>query len=131
MTGFDTHAGQQGRQDRLLKTYSDGMKAFVDDLKANDLLKDTLIMTFSEFGRRVGQNASAGTDHGTANNLFIVGESVKPGIYNESPNLTDLDNGDLKFEIDFRQVYATLLDKWLGVSSEATLKREFKALNFI
>lgn len=131
MTGFDTHAGQKGKQERLLKTYSDAMKAFVDDLRSNDLLKDTLILTFSEFGRRVGQNASGGTDHGTANNLFVIGDLLKAGVYNNSPNLTDLDNGDLKFEIDFRRVYATLLDKWLGVSSKTTLKREFKALDFI
>ncbi|GAB5523683.1 MAG: DUF1501 domain-containing protein [Roseivirga sp.] len=131
MTGFDTHAGQKGKQERLLGIYSDAMKVFVDDLKQNDLLKDTLILTFSEFGRRVGQNASGGTDHGTANNLFVIGESVKPGFYNQSPNLSDLDNGDLKFETDFRRVYATVLDKWLGASSKTILKREFKALNFI
>lgn len=131
MGGFDTHAGQKTRQERLLSTYSDAMKAFVGDLKKSNLLKDTLILTFSEFGRRVGQNASGGTDHGTANNLFVIGESVRPGIYNDSPNLTDLDNGDLKYEIDFRRVYATVLDKWLGVSSELTLKREFNPLDFI
>ncbi len=129
--GFDTHAGQKGKQARLLNTYSEAMKAFVDDLKRNNLFKDTLILTFSEFGRRVGQNASAGTDHGTANNLFVIGESVKAGMFNSSPNLTDLDNGDLKYEIDFRRVYATVLEKWLRVSSEASLKREFKTLNFI
>lgn len=131
MTGFDTHAAQKAKQERLLQVYSDAMKAFVEDLKQNDLLKDTLILTFSEFGRRVGQNASGGTDHGTANNLFVIGETVKPGIYNQSPNLADLDNGDLRFETDFRRVYATVLDKWLGASSQTILKREFKALNFI
>ncbi|MCE7994589.1 MAG: DUF1501 domain-containing protein [Roseivirga sp.] len=131
MTGFDTHAGQKGKQERLLNTYSDAMKAFVDDLRSNSLLKDTMILTFSEFGRRVGQNASGGTDHGTANNLFVIGDSIKPGIFNESPNLTDLDKGDLKFDVDFRRIYATLLDKWLGVSSSITLNREFKTLDFI
>jgi uncharacterized protein (DUF1501 family) len=131
MTGFDTHARQQTVQNRLLGTYSEAMKAFVTDLKHNGLLKDTLIMTFSEFGRRVGQNASGGTDHGTANNLFVIGESVKAGIYNDSPDLVDLDNGDLKFEIDFRRVYASLLDNWLGVSSKSVLKRDFSPLNFI
>lgn len=131
MTGFDTHARQQVVQSRLLGTYSDAMKAFVTDLKHNGLLKDTLIMTFSEFGRRVGQNASGGTDHGTANNLFVIGEKVKAGIYNDTPDLVDLVNGDLKFEIDFRRVYASLLDKWLGVSSKTALKRDFSPLNFI
>ncbi len=131
MAGFDTHVAQKGKQERLLRVYSDAMKTFVDDLRQNNLLKDTLILTFSEFGRRVGQNGSGGTDHGTANNLFVIGESVKPGVYNQSPNLTDLDNGDLKFETDFRRVYATVLDKWLGTSSQTILKREFKPLNFI
>lgn len=131
MSGFDTHARQQGIQNRLLGQYSEAIKAFVDDLKSNDLLKDTLIMTFSEFGRRVGQNASGGTDHGAANNLFVIGDSVKAGVFNNAPNLANLVKGDLNFDIDFRRVYATLLDKWLNVSSQTILKREFKPLDFI
>ncbi len=129
--GFDTHAQQKQKQSRLLKGYADGVAAFVKDLKANGTLKDTLILTFSEFGRRVGQNASAGTDHGTANNLFVIGEQVQSGIYNAAPDLTDLDNGDLKYQIDFRNVYATVLDKWLGADSQQILRQEFSTLPFL
>ena len=131
MTGFDTHARQQGVQERLLGIYGDSVKAFVDDLKEQGHLDDTLIMTFSEFGRRVAQNASGGTDHGTANNVFLMGGSVQPGLWNELPSLTDLDNGDLKYRLDFRNIYATLLDKWLNVSSEKVLKRPFETLDII
>ncbi len=132
LSGFDTHVGQKMQQARLLKQYADGVAAFVNDLKKNGKLNDTLVMTFSEFGRRVEQNASNGTDHGTANNVFLFGGSLKKaGIYNEAPNLQNLDNGDLKYQIDFRQVYATLLDKWLEVSSSDILSKKFTGLNFI
>ena len=131
MTGFDTHARQTVTQQRLLRQYSDSVSVFVRDLKESGELKNTVILTFSEFGRRVGQNASGGTDHGTANNLFVMGGSTKPGFFNQAPQLIDLDNGDLKFEIDFRRIYATLLDDWLGASSKAVLQRDFKSLNFI
>ncbi|GAA4280412.1 DUF1501 domain-containing protein [Gaetbulibacter aestuarii] len=133
LNGFDTHANQKNRQNRLLKTYSESVMAFVDDLKMNGTFKDTLILTFSEFGRRVQQNASTGTDHGTANNIFIIGENLKQqGIFNGAPNLNELDeNGDLKFEIDFRNIYATLLDKWLEVDPSKVLNNTFKPLNFI
>jgi uncharacterized protein (DUF1501 family) len=89
-------------------------------------------MTFSEFGRRVKQNASKGTDHGTANNVYIInGKLNKPGIYNEMPNLTDLDEGDLKYNIDFRQVYATILQKSLNKSESSILGRDFQTLDFL
>jgi len=130
--GFDTHARQRGTQSRLLKQYSEGVKALTEALKSNGLLKDTLIMTFSEFGRRVGQNASGGTDHGTANNLFLIGGDLKkPGFFNEAPDLTDLDNGDLKYKIDFRQVYASVLDNWLQADSRAVLKERFSGLGLV
>ena len=133
MGGFDTHANQANRQARLLKTYSEAMEVFVDDLEASDSFKDTLILTFSEFGRRVQQNAAAGTDHGAANNLFIVGKNLKkPGFYNDSPDLSNLDsNGDLKYCIDFRSVYATLLEQWLDADPSKVLGNSFKTLNFI
>lgn len=129
--GFDTHVGQSGKQARLLGVYSDAIKAFITDLKARGELEHTVVMTFSEFGRRVRQNASGGTDHGTANNLFIMGGTARPGFYNGQPNLADLDNGDLKYEIDFRRIYASLLDNWLGASSRDILKKEFKPLPFL
>ncbi len=132
MTGFDTHVQQQRRQERLLKTYADAMKVFVDDLKQNNRLDEVLILTFSEFGRRVKQNASNGTDHGTANNLFVIGGKLqKAGVYNESPNLKDLDKGDLKYSIDFRSVYATLLDKHLKVNDQKILGKNFEKLKFV
>jgi len=132
LSGFDTHANQRNPQERLLKGYAEAMKAFVMDLKQNNLLDDTLIMTFSEFGRRVKQNASNGTDHGTANNLFLMGGKLqKPGFYNDAPNLTNLDEGDLKFEIDFRNIYSTLLDKWLDAPAGQILNGNFKNLQFV
>ena len=133
MGGFDTHANQANRQSRLLKTYSEAMDVFVKDLEASDSFKDTLIVTFSEFGRRVQQNAAGGTDHGAANNLFVIGKNLKkPGLYNDSPDLTNLDkNGDLKYTIDFRSVYATLLDQWLDASHSKVLGSSFETLDFI
>lgn len=132
LTGFDTHANQKNVQERLLKQYADGMLALVNDLKRNDLLKDTLIMTFSEFGRRVQQNASKGTDHGTANNLFLIGEQLhKPGFFNAAPDLSNLDNGDLIHQVDFRNIYATILDKWLDSNAPQVLGKKFNTLNLI
>lgn len=132
LSGFDTHVNQKGQQERLLKMYSDAIKVFVEDLKQSGRLNDTLIMTFSEFGRRVAQNASRGTDHGTANNLFLIGGDLnKAGIYNEGPNLLDLDKGDLKYRVDFREIYATLLKKQLGVEPNKILNASFKPLDVI
>jgi uncharacterized protein (DUF1501 family) len=132
LSGFDTHVQQQNQQGRQLKIYGDAVAAFVKDLKQNNKLDDTLVMTFSEFGRRVEQNASNGTDHGTANNVMIFGGKLKKaGVYNDAPNLTALDNGDLKYQIDFRDVYATMLDKWLNVSNSQILHKNFAGLDFI
>ena len=132
LSGFDTHVGQQNQQGRQLKIYGDAVAAFIKDLKQNGKLDNTLVMTFSEFGRRVEQNASNGTDHGTANNVFVFGGNLKKaGIFNEAPNLSQLDNGDLKYQIDFRDVYATLLDKWLDVNNKIILNKNFTGLDFI
>jgi uncharacterized protein (DUF1501 family) len=132
LSGFDTHVGQQNQQGRQLKIYGDAVAAFIKDLKQTGKLDDTLVMTFSEFGRRVEQNASNGTDHGTANNVLVFGGRLKKaGIFNDAPNLTQLDNGDLKYQIDFRDVYATLLDKWLDVNNRQILNRNFNSLGFI
>jgi uncharacterized protein (DUF1501 family) len=132
LSGFDTHAFQRNAQEKLLKKYAKAMAAFVKDLKQNNLLDDTLIMTFSEFGRRVAQNASNGTDHGTANNLYLIGGKLrKPGFYNNAPNLSDLDKGDLKYEIDFRSVYATLLNDWLDADASTILNGKFENLKLV
>jgi uncharacterized protein (DUF1501 family) len=128
---FDTHANQRNQQDRLLKYLGDGLLAFYKDLAAHGNAKRVVAMTFSEFGRRVNQNASNGTDHGTAMPLFIVGGSVKGGVYGDHPSLTDLDAGDLKFHTDFRSVYATMLERWLGRSSTEILAGTFATLPIV
>ncbi len=131
--GFDTHANQQDKQARLLSQYAESISSFVKDLKQNGTFKDTLILTFSEFGRRVKQNAANGTDHGAANNVFVIGKNLKQaGFYNNLASLKDLDsNGDLKYEIDFRSVYATILKNWMGVSTEGILNPKLKVLSFL
>lgn len=132
LSGFDTHARQKGIQERLLQQYADGMKAFVQDLKQNNLLRDTVILTFSEFGRRVAQNASQGTDHGTANNVFLLGGDLKaPGFFNAAPDLRTLDNGDLIYQVDFRQIYATLLDRWLEADAGQIMQGRFAELGIV
>ncbi len=133
MGGFDTHAGQTNRQNKLLQTYGEAIEVFVNDLEKNNTFKDTLILTFSEFGRRVQQNAAGGTDHGAANNVFIIGKQLKTaGIYNNAPNLFELDgNGDIKYTEDFRSIYATVLDKWLAVDDKKILNKSFSQLDFL
>ena len=128
---FDTHAGQRAQQDRLLGYLGDGLLAFYTDLAAHGLDRKVMTMTFSEFGRRVAQNASNGTDHGTAMPLFVVGGGVKGGIYGEHPSLTDLDRGDLKFSTDFRSVYATVIERWLGRDPAPVLGGAFPAIAFV
>jgi uncharacterized protein (DUF1501 family) len=131
-SGFDTHVRQQQIHERLLTTYAEAMATFVEDLDKNDKFDDVLILTFSEFGRRVAQNASGGTDHGTANNLFLIGKSLKKkGFFNETPDLRQLDEQDLIHTIDFRSVYATLLEGWLGTDSNHVLSKKFPLLDLI
>ncbi|MFI5152123.1 MAG: DUF1501 domain-containing protein [Chitinophagales bacterium] len=129
---FDTHVNQQAQQQRLFTELDQAMKAFVSDLKENHRFEDTLLLTFSEFGRRVSQNASGGTDHGTANNMFILsGGLKKKGILNAMPDLNDLVAGDLKHHVDFRNIYATLLKNWLNADDRLILGRPFDHLDFI
>jgi uncharacterized protein (DUF1501 family) len=128
---FDTHAGQRAQQDRLLGYLGDGLLAFHADLSAHGLDRKVMTMTFSEFGRRVAQNASNGTDHGTAMPLFVIGGGVKGGIYGEHPSLTDLDRGDLKFSTDFRSVYATVIERWLGRDPGPVLGGAYPSLAFV
>jgi uncharacterized protein (DUF1501 family) len=129
---FDTHINQENQQRRLFNELNDAVKSFVKDLKANNRFNDVLLFSFSEFGRRVAQNASGGTDHGKANNMFFVsGALQQKGIYNPLPDLNALDDGDLQFQLDFREVYATVLHKWLGADAELVLKQKMNMLNFI
>ena len=130
--GFDTHNNQVNRQTPLFKAYSEAVDAFVKDLKANNKWNDTLVMTFSEFGRRVAENGSKGTDHGKGNNLYLMGGNLKKaGFYNGAPDLVNLDNGDLKYQVDFRRVYATVLQDWLKNTDENVLRRQFKSLGIV
>jgi uncharacterized protein (DUF1501 family) len=129
---FDTHAGQLQQQKRLFDEINGAVAAFVADMKVNGRFNDVLITTFSEFGRRVAQNASNGTDHGTANNMFFIGGGLQQkGLLNDMPNLADLNQGDLKHNVDFRNVYATILNKWLQVNDKQILGSSFSPLSFI
>ncbi|MFG0252294.1 MAG: DUF1501 domain-containing protein, partial [Phycisphaerales bacterium JB038] len=124
--GFDTHAAQAGTHARLLQTFGDAVRAFQKDLAARGESERVLTMTFSEFGRRVGQNGSGGTDHGTAAPMFVIGEAARAGVWGEYPSLTNLDNGDLIYTVDFRSVYAGVLEDWFRVKSEPVLKGKYR-----
>jgi uncharacterized protein (DUF1501 family) len=129
---FDTHVGQEAKQQRLFKEMNDAVGAFLKDLKTNNRFNDVLLFTFSEFGRRVSQNASGGTDHGTANNMFFISGGLKEkGILNALPDLNDLEEGDLKYKVDFKNVYSTLLNKWLAADDAKILGHNHEKLSFI
>lgn len=114
MSGFDTHVGQNERQTSLLKQYAEAVSAFIKNLKELNKWDDSLVFTFSEFGRRVEENASNGTDHGTAGNVLMFAKNLQmKGIVNAAPNLTDLEEGDLRYSIDFRSIYRNILESWL------------------
>lgn len=129
--GFDTHAGERGRHDQLMTQLGQGLAAFCEDLREQGNEDRVMVMTFSEFGRRVEQNASGGTDHGAAAPMFIVGGGVRAGVVGRHPSLTDLDRGDLKHNVDFRRVYATLLQNWLQSPSKPILGQQYKLLDLI
>ena len=129
--GFDTHANQPRQHANLLGDLSSSITAFYSDLALQGRANDVITMTFSEFGRRVKENGSAGTDHGAASVMFLAGGGIKGGIYGEYPSLTDLDDGDLRMHTDYRSVYATLLDKWLATNSQPVLGGSFPHLNFV
>jgi uncharacterized protein (DUF1501 family) len=126
--GFDTHVTQSGRHAGLLQELSQGLGSFVKDLKVLGHLDRILVMTFSEFGRRVAENEQQGTDHGTAGMMFLAGGGAKAGVHGGSPNLTDLDDGDLKYKTDFRSVYAAVLTNWFRADAKKVLGGEFKPL---
>jgi len=132
MSGFDTQVRQLETQQRLFGIVGSAIETFVEDLIAANNFNDTVIMVFSEFGRRVKQNASGGTDHGTANNVYIInGALKKQGMCNPVVHLSLLEEGDLVHQLDFRQIYATLIDKAIGFDSSKTLMRKFELLYFI
>ncbi|SIO58793.1 Uncharacterized conserved protein, DUF1501 family [Singulisphaera sp. GP187] len=123
--GFDTHADQREKHEGLLSEVGDSLQAFLDDLDAAGHGERVLTLVFSEFGRRLAENGSGGTDHGTAAPVFLLGKGVCPGIHGVAPDLQHLEDGDPKHTTDFRQVYATLLDDWLGASSRDVLGEPF------
>jgi uncharacterized protein (DUF1501 family) len=126
---FDTHVQQADLHSRLLMYTADAVRGFMDDLKRIGRADDVAVMIFTEFGRRVEENGSLGTDHGTAGPMFLVGKGVKGGFYGRPPSLTDLDDGNLKMTTDFRRVYATAIQEWLGCNeTPAILKGRFEPL---
>ena len=129
--GYDTHSNQGGAHGKLMEELDSSLSAFCADLKAQGNFDRVLVMSFSEFGRRIEENASAGTDHGAAAPLFVVGGKVKPGLYGAPPSLTQLRSGDIMHSVDFRSVYATVLSKWLKAPVEPILKRNFPVLPFV
>lgn len=131
LDGFDTHSGQLPGHAALMAELSGAIRAFELDLVEHKLSDRVLLATYSEFGRRVAENGSLGTDHGAASMLFAVTPSGKSGIHGKHPSLTDLTDGDLKFSIDFRSVYATMLDKWLEIPSAGILGGEFSPIPFV
>ena len=124
--GFDTHARQRDVQDKLLGYFGDAVNAFQKEMEAIGKADNVLVLTFSEFGRRSYENASAGTDHGAAAPMFLIGKQVKGGLHGPIPDLNDLQDGDIKFKIDFREVYAATLDEWMGGDSEVVLGQKFQ-----
>jgi uncharacterized protein (DUF1501 family) len=131
LDNFDTHANQAVTHAQLLGQLSAAMTAFYKDMAARGHKDRILTMTFSEFGRRADENGSKGTDHGSGAPMLLVGGKVNAGIVGAHPDLTKLDNGNLRHHTDFRQVYAAVLDKWLGVSSKDVLGREYKAVDVL
>lgn len=129
--GFDNHANQLGNHCALLHQLSESLAAFVHDLKRDKLLDRVLLMTFSEFGRTVKENGRRGTGHGAAAPIFLAGGRLKGGLIGPRPSLTDLDNDAPKFHTDFRRVYATVLDRWLGFESRTVLDKQYKPLDVL
>jgi uncharacterized protein (DUF1501 family) len=122
---FDTHAGQRGEQDDLLGQLAGGLAAFQADLERQGLADKVIVMGFSEFGRRVAENDSAGTDHGQGSVMFVLGQGIKGGVHGDSPDLEHLADGDIVYKQDFRGVYASALDNWLNLSSKDILGGTF------
>ncbi len=127
--GYDTHSDQLNDHSRLLREFSVSLSAFMKDMKESKLDDRVMVLAFSEFGRRVAENGSHGTDHETAGPVFIAGPSANNGLQGTYPSLTDLDEGDLKMTVDFRQVYASILQTWLNVSPAPILNGSFEPIS--
>jgi uncharacterized protein (DUF1501 family) len=131
MGGFDTHSNEKTAHATLMTQVADGLAAFQKDLEQLGKADAVTIVGFSEFGRRARENGSGGTDHGAAGPMFAIGNSVRAGLYGDTPSLTDLDQGDLKHTVDFRSVYATILENWFAMPSQQILDGTFERLNFL
>lgn len=128
MGGFDTHSGQLGRHQQLMQQLGEGLKDFMDTLKESKLDDRVLVMTFSEFGRRVQENGSGGTDHGEAAPMMLIGSKLRPGVHEKHPDLATLHRGDLAFGVDFRRIYATILRDWLATKPEKIIGTGFQPM---
>ena len=132
LDGFDTHSSQGGEHDNLLGTLAGGIEAFLKDMEAKGRGDDVMVMTWSEFGRRPGQNDTSGTDHGAAAPMLLFGNALKGGFHGEPSPLAGLDDdGNLRVTTDFRRVYATLLERWLEVDATPILGGRWEALPFL
>ena len=127
-SGYDTHAGQANTHAGLLNELAGALKAFLDDLAAARLAERVTVLCFSEFGRRLAENGSAGTDHGTAGLVLLAGPGVRAGVHGRVPSLTDLIDGDPRITTDFRQVYAAVLENWLGLPGFPSLGSKFEPM---
>ena len=128
MSGFDTHADQRSRHDSLMVELDEALEAFLTDLAGSPAGRDTAVLVFSEFGRRVQENASDGTDHGKAGPAFLIGEGVRGGLYGEHPSLEKLAEGDLDWTTDFRSLYGEVIEGWFGIPMEAVLGERYERL---
>lgn len=131
LNGFDTHNGQPGTQQRLLKELAEGLATFKSAMQEIGHWDNTLIMTYAEFGRRPQENGSMGTDHGTANAHFVLGGKVRGGLYGQTPSLSQLDGGNLLHGVDFRSLYATVIQSWWGQDARGILNGKFPALDLL
>ena len=129
--GFDTHANQKPQHANLWTQIDDALAAFHDDLTQRNRADEVVVFVFSEFGRRVAENGSGGTDHGAAAPALLFGKPVRGSLFGKHPSLTDLDDGDTKFAVDFRRIYAALLDRWLGVDAKSVLGSSFEPLDVL
>ncbi|MFO1092783.1 MAG: DUF1501 domain-containing protein [Planctomycetaceae bacterium] len=130
-SGYDTHAAQLPAHGRLLRELAAAVKAFLDDLKSAGAGDRVLVLGFSEFGRRVEENASLGTDHGTSGPVFLAGAGIKSGLHQATPSMTDLVDGDLRMSVDFRSVYAAILTRWLMIDPLPVLNGEFPTIDAV
>ena len=129
--GFDTHANERATQQRLLQTLDEAVTPFLEQMAGDPDGRNVVLMAYSEFGRRVHANASQGTDHGTAGPVFVAGVSVRGGFYGDEPSLTNLDNGDLKFTTDFRDIYYELLSRTVGTDPTPSVGPNRTSVGFL